>query len=83
MSRIADMLIEIEELWCDGYSPKEISEMSGIQLSMVLEALELYGVEWDRDEADSGDMDGDAASALASAGWGVDEDYGDFGTDEF
>lgn len=25
------------------------------------------------------DMDGDHASALASAGWGTDEDYGDFG----
>ena len=24
------------------------------------------------------DMDGDAASALASAGWGTDEDYGGF-----
>lgn len=28
------------------------------------------------DEADPGDMDGDAASALSSAGWGTDEDYG-------
>jgi hypothetical protein len=28
------------------------------------------------DEADPGDMDGDHASALASAGWGTDEDYG-------
>jgi hypothetical protein len=26
-------------------------------------------------------MDGDAQSALASAGWGTDEDYGDFGGD--
>ena len=28
------------------------------------------------DEADPGDMDGDAATALASAGFGTDEDYG-------
>lgn len=27
------------------------------------------------------DMDGDAASALASAGWGTDEDYGRYGDD--
>ena len=27
------------------------------------------------------DMDGDAASALASAGWGTDEDYGGYGVD--
>jgi hypothetical protein len=30
------------------------------------------------DEADPGDMDGDHESALASAGWGCDEDYGCF-----
>lgn len=29
------------------------------------------------------DKDGDAASALASAGWGTDEDYGDFGGGEY
>jgi hypothetical protein len=28
------------------------------------------------DDADPGSMDGDAESALASAGWGTDEDYG-------
>jgi hypothetical protein len=28
------------------------------------------------------DMDGDHASALASAGWGTDEDYGYYGGDE-
>lgn len=28
------------------------------------------------------DMDGDAASALASVGWGTDEDYGHYGSDE-
>lgn len=27
-------------------------------------------------DADPGEMDGDAASALASIGWGTDEDYG-------
>ena len=30
-------------------------------------------------EYDPEDMDGDAASALASAGYGTDEDYGDYG----
>lgn len=32
------------------------------------------------EDTDGGDMDGDAASALASAGFGTDEDYG--GTDD-
>jgi len=35
------------------------------------------------DEADRSDyMDGDAESALASCGWGTDEDYGYYGEDE-
>ena len=34
-------------------------------------------------EPDPGDLDGDHGSALASCGWGTDEDYGDFGNDEF
>lgn len=29
------------------------------------------------------DMDGDATSALASAGWGTDEDYGSFDGEDF
>ncbi len=28
-------------------------------------------------------MDGDHESGLASAGWGTDEDYGDFGGDDY
>ena len=35
------------------------------------------------DEYPEDDMDGDAESALASCGWGTDEDYGYFGGDEF
>ena len=35
----------------------------------------------DEDYDDS--MDGDHASALASAGWGTDEDYGYYGGEEY
>ena len=34
------------------------------------------------DDPDGGEMDGDHASALASVGWGTDEDYGDYGMGE-
>lgn len=34
------------------------------------------------DEPEDG-MDGDHDSAMASAGWGTDEDYGHFGGEEF
>jgi hypothetical protein len=36
--------------------------------------------EFDDDSFDDS-MDGDAESALASAGWGTDEDYGSYGED--
>jgi hypothetical protein len=34
------------------------------------------------DDSFDDSMDGDAESALASAGWGTDEDYGYYGDDE-
>lgn len=34
----------------------------------------------DMAEAWAEEMDGDHASGLASAGWGTDEDYGDYGS---
>lgn len=80
MSRMADMLLEIEELYLEGYSATDISEMSGIQLDLVIDAIRTYGATWvPEPDDDSGAMDGDASSALASVGWGTDEDYGYFG----
>ena len=40
-------------------------------------------MEVDCDDADPGDMDGDLASGLASAGFGTDEDYRFDGCDDF
>lgn len=37
----------------------------------------------DRDDWYDDSMDGDHASALASIGWGTDEDYGYYGDDFF
>ena len=60
----------------------QLSDMDGKQAlwDLMIEDLrvadELY-----RDEADPGEMDGDHASALASAGWGTDEDYGSYDSD--
>lgn len=41
---------------------------------------DFYDYEVDNDSFDDS-MDGDAESALASAGWGTDEDYGYYGED--
>jgi hypothetical protein len=38
-------------------------------------------LENDSDDSFDDSMDGDAESALASAGWGTDEDYGSYGED--
>ena len=58
-----------------------------------LELREMFGDEAidgpEQDEEDTLDedyddsMDGDHASALASAGWGTDEDYGYYGGEEY
>lgn len=56
---------------------QEIADKFNVPYSWVVEAadqLEEMGSEFEA-EADPGDMDGDAASAFASIGWGVDEDY--------
>jgi hypothetical protein len=49
--------------------------MLNCEFSEVADVIAEYCDEYD----DS--MDGDHASALASVGWGTDEDYGSFGDD--
>lgn len=58
----------------DGWIPAASDEAEAYEAA-ALEAC--YRSDAD-DEIDDG-MDGDAESALASAGWGTSEDYGDFG----
>jgi hypothetical protein len=41
---------------------------------------EMYNYD-DHDDFYGEDMDGDHDSAMTSAGWGTDEDYGDYGDD--
>jgi hypothetical protein len=73
MSKMSDLLLEIEELHIAGLTEQEISNRTGMPLKFVLDALEnfLYN-----DDSYDDSMDGDEASGLASAGWGTDEDYG-------
>jgi hypothetical protein len=69
----------------DGIKETEIAQITGLDLVMVDYIIENYNfdsgqesdeyVPEDIDES----MDGDAASALASVGWGTDEDYGYYG----
>ncbi len=71
MSKMGDLLIEIEELHFAGHSATAIANVTGMPVKWIVEYLDKFD---DTDYNDS--MDGDAASALSSAGWGTDEDYG-------
>lgn len=70
MSRMSEMHAEIAELIEeDRLSFTDIAKVLGVPIewvNSVYESMDFYD--------DS--MDGDHASALASAGWGTDEDYG-------
>lgn len=70
MSKMSDLAIDIQfEIERGVLSYSQIAELFDVPLRWVEECADNV-VEYD----DS--MDGDAASALASAGWGTDEDYG-------
>jgi hypothetical protein len=62
---------DIMDLAFDGVEADEIAVILGLTVDQVLDAIEGY-VERDYDDS----MDGDFDSAMASAGYGMDEDYG-------
>lgn len=71
MGRMAELELEIVELLNEGNDAHVIAKKLGIPEDWVLDVEEsARGDDYD----DS--MDGDHESALASAGWGTDEDYG-------
>jgi hypothetical protein len=53
---------------------EKVANQFGMSLTEVIEIAREYG-DFEND-ADPGDMDGDFDSAMASAGYGTDEDYG-------
>jgi hypothetical protein len=75
MSKMAELDMEIRNLLDEGISPPNVSKILGVPLTMVYDVLESYP---DLDES----MDGDHDSAMASAGFGTDEDYGYYGDEE-
>jgi hypothetical protein len=69
----------------------EMREACGVDLLVFLcnggtvedlKRTALAAAEPECDDYPGEDMDGDHASALASCGWGTDEDYGCFGGDD-
>ncbi len=77
MSRMSELMLDIsDEIERGELSFAEIANKFDVPLSWVDEvALEM--MRYPQDAYDDS-MDGDAASALASVGWGTDEDYGSY-----
>jgi len=78
MSKMAEMSMEIEELYAQGYNEATISTMLNVPVELVDEVVANF-VDVEYNES----MDGDFDSAMASAGMGTDEDYGSYGEPEF
>jgi hypothetical protein len=71
-----DVLFDIEEMYYGGISNAEIASQLGVTLDFVQAAVDSL-LEQQDDEYDPFLTDAEAdADALASVGWGTDEDYG-------
>ena len=74
MSKMSNLALDIQEdLEAGRLSFAEIAAKHEVPISWV-EVVNQEMLEQEC-QADPGDMDGDHASALASCGWGTDEDY--------
>lgn len=75
MGKMKDLAYDVEQLYCEGLSEQAIAEELKIPLEMVIDCVNEFGNYALYDES----MDGDFDTAMASAGFGTDEDYGYFG----
>lgn len=76
MSRMADLDVEIRNMLDEGLRPFTIASLLKVPLQMVYDVIES---ETENDSHYDESMDGDFDSAMASAGYGTDEDYGYYG----
>ena len=83
MGIFSDILIDIEDMWSNGKPSDAIAEQLNKQYGTAYTDVEVDAAIEQildaQDQAYNDDMDGDHASALASAGFGTDEDYGYYG----
>ena len=78
MSKMSELAMEIEQLYTQGYNEFTIATMLNVPVELVDNFVASFmEVEYNED------MDGDFDSAMASAGYGTDEDYGSYGESEF
>jgi len=79
MSRMADLDLEIRNMLDEGLTPARISTLLDIPMQMVYDIVDAQTAD---DSHYDESMDGDFDSAMASAGFGTDEDYGYYGEEE-
>lgn len=72
MSKMDELDMQIRDMLDEGLLPTTVANLLKCPLQMVYDVISN-----DNDYDDS--MDGDHDSALASAGFGTDEDYGYYG----
>ena len=77
MGYFSDLQIDILDLYEEGVDPTGIARITGASLSDVIQVIsDFESGDYDMDEPDDSTAD---AEALASAGFGTDEDYGYYG----
>ena len=75
MSKVSNLILEIQDMLVSGFDADQIAYKLDIPESWVYDAAKM--MEEDYGDPEYGDsMDGDFDSAMASAGFGTDEDYG-------
>jgi hypothetical protein len=78
MSKMGELAMEIEDLYLQGYNQFTIATMLNVPVELVDGFVASF-----MDAEYNESMDGDFDSAMASAGYGTDEDYGSYGEPEF
>jgi hypothetical protein len=86
MGKMSALALDIEESLCAGDDVGDIAVRYGVSVNDVLNIkenmMESNFENMDIELADYADsMDGDFDTAMASAGYGTDEDYGYYGDD--
>jgi len=76
MSVMSNLDLELTELYMDGLTAKMAAKVTGLPTSMVVAVFERLQREDQEQDRFDDSMDGDFDTAMASAGYGTDEDYG-------
>jgi len=78
MSKMSNLDLELREAFAKGLTAEDAAVLADVPVEMVQDFFEMLEDELDAESYDDS-MDGDFDSAMASAGYGTDEDYGYFG----